>query len=104
MKETTKKIIRGSITALLMLGCVVFCTAETGGCGGGTTTHTTDISTEDGGAIRVKETTYGNKTTYSSPTYISKDQLETEQKVEGYKAGLGLLFYLLLSATAGGGE
>lgn len=35
MKETTKKIIRGSITALLMLGCVVFCTAETGGCGGG---------------------------------------------------------------------
>lgn len=32
MKETTKKIIRGSITALLMLGCVVFCTAGSG-CG-----------------------------------------------------------------------
>ena len=102
MKETTKKIIRGSITALLMLGCVVFCTAETGGCGGGTTTHTTDIRTEDGGAIRVKETTKGEKTTYSPPTYISKDQLETEQKIEGYKAGLGLLLYLVGSIVGGG--
>ena len=35
MKETAKKILRGSITALLMLGCVAFCTASTGGCGGG---------------------------------------------------------------------
>ena len=35
MKETAKKILRGSVAALMMLGCVAFCTASTGGCGGG---------------------------------------------------------------------
>ncbi|MBE6407812.1 MAG: hypothetical protein E7038_04320 [Lentisphaerae bacterium] len=83
MKEKTKKIIRGSITALLMLSCVAFCTAETGGCGGGgPTTHITDIKTEDGGAIRIKETTSGGHTTYSSPTYVSSDRLESERENE----------------------